>query len=114
MSVQITSHLSQKTNQELQDIIQFTQDDYRPDVIPRIRSILQERGISLAEIDVLDAKYHKSIKSIKPPNIAIKQRGIHKYALWAMYLIGLMIAMYLFGELRNGVLNSIIDYANKK
>jgi hypothetical protein len=53
--------IEEKTTNQLIDILSFTQDDYKPEVIPIIDEVLIERGIDPVDID----KYKQSYKKLK-------------------------------------------------
>jgi hypothetical protein len=55
----IKQGLEAKTDQQLIDILSFTQDDYKPEVIPIIENILLSRGLSIQDIETYKASYLK-------------------------------------------------------
>jgi len=68
----IKRNLEHQSNEQLIDILSFSQDDYQPEVIVVIKEILNERGVLEHEIQAADAKY-KSIITSKNVNLNYKR-----------------------------------------
>ena len=55
----IKSNFSQKTDEQLLDVLAFAQDDYNPIVVPLIEGILIARGYSSEQIVGINNSYKK-------------------------------------------------------
>ncbi len=90
----IKQGLMQKSNEQLINILSFSQDDYQPEVIVVIKEILSEGGASEHDIKLADDKYKSIITSknvdlnYKRPKDKWEKRAIN--LLWGipLYIVG--------------------------
>ncbi|MES2062569.1 MAG: hypothetical protein V4456_11655 [Bacteroidota bacterium] len=93
--------LTNKSDEQLFDILKNNQADYNPSVIPIVEQILIERGIALNDIETAKATYEKQIKSDRPK---VKEKpGFWDRAAKSL-IIG--IILYVLGYLTVELTNS--------
>jgi hypothetical protein len=63
-----------KTTEQLIDILSFTQDDYKPEVISIIDEVLIDRGINIDDINKYKESYNKLKDSIAKSNYTPKYK----------------------------------------
>jgi hypothetical protein len=111
----VRQKLESKSDNDLLDIISYSQDGYEPEVIPLIIDVLLNRGIELSTVNEAQETYRK-IKSETAPNQLSQKRvpKLNRFVLWVLYVAGIVMLMHFIKLIREAALKSMVEDSRNK